>query len=159
MIDEIDLIALLADHAELARLCDLLEGVADDLPALPADDDATSLCHMLEHRLPTHEAREHRFRETVFAAQSMPNGEPLLDRIRCRGVSQIMQAQDLIAALQPSASPLPATTLGYMLRCFFEGCRADMAFEELAILVLADRRLTPTASTLLRDSLERRCRD
>ncbi|AOH87043.1 hypothetical protein AWL63_22900 (plasmid) [Sphingomonas panacis] len=113
---------------------------------------------MLEHRLSTHEARERRFMETVFAAQSVPSGEALLDRIRCRGVSQVMQAQDLIAALQPYAAPLPATTLGYMLRCFFEGCRADMAFEELAILVLAERRLTPAARSLLRNSLDQRCR-
>jgi hypothetical protein len=45
-----------------------------------------------------------------------------------------------------------------MLRCFFEGCRADMAFEELAILALADKRLTPAARGLLRDSLDQRCR-
>jgi hypothetical protein len=158
MIDEIDLIAMLADHIELARLCDLLEAVADGLPTLPDQDDASWLCQTLEHRVPTHEARERRFMETVLAAQSMPNGDAVLDRIRCRGVAQVMQAQDLVAALQPNASPLPATALGYMLRCFFEGCRADMAFEELAILALADKRLTPAARGLLRDSLDRRCR-
>jgi hypothetical protein len=157
MIDEIDLIALLAEHAELARLCDLLESVADDLPSLPTDEDATSLCRTLEHRLPAADAQERRFMETVFAPQGMPGGEAVLARIRGRGVSQVVQIQDLIAALEPGASPLPATTIGYMLRCFFEGCRADMAFEQLAILGLADRRLTRAARTLLHDSLERRC--
>jgi hypothetical protein len=91
MIDEIDLIALLADHIELARLCDLLEAVADGLPTLPDQDDASWLCHTLEHRVPTHEARERRFMETVFAAQSTPNGAGVLDRIRCRSVAQVMQ--------------------------------------------------------------------
>lgn len=158
MIDEIDLIALLIDHAELACLCDMLESVADALPTLPEEDDAAWVCRELENRLPTHEARERRFLETVFAPRTMPNGEAVLDRIRCRSVSQVVQAQDLVAALLPGASPLPATTLGYMLRCFFEACRADMAFEELAILGLAEQRLTSAARTLLRDSLDRHCR-
>jgi hypothetical protein len=36
-----------------------------------------------------------------------------------------------------------------MLRCFFDGCRRALAFEELAILNLARRRLSPETGALL----------
>ena len=45
--------------------------------------------------------------------------------------------------------------LGYMLRCFFDGCRRAMDFTELAILALGERRLTRDARALLIGSLAR----
>jgi hypothetical protein len=45
-----------------------------------------------------------------------------------------------------------------MLRCFFDGCRSGIAFEELAIRTLADRRLTHEARMLLDSRLQASCR-
>ena len=47
VIDEIDLVRLLAGHAELRTLCDLLEACADTLPVMPSPAQTTVLCQRL----------------------------------------------------------------------------------------------------------------
>lgn len=159
MIDEIDLMAMVADHASLGLLCDRLEDVADALPRLPPQSHALQLCRELEHRPAMHEARERALLTRLFGTcPAEPSHAALLQHIRNRNGSHVVQAQDLMAALQPADSSLPASTLGYMLRSFFEGCRTDTAFEELAILQIAGERLTANARALLQHSLAARCR-
>lgn len=159
MIDEIDLVAMNADHADLEQLCDRLEDVADALPRLPLPSMALQLCRELEHRPPTHEARDRALLRTLFGSGPMvPSQAVALQHIHHRSGSHVVRGQDLAAALQPGSGSVPASTLGYMLRNFFEGCRAAMAFEELAILHFAGDRLTPDARTLLELSLKARCR-
>lgn len=159
VIDEIDLVAMVADHADLGLLCDRLEDVADALPGLPSPPMALELCGELDHKPPTHEARESALLRTLFGRDPMASSQAVaLQHIHDRSGSHVVLAQDLAAALQPEGTRIPANTLGYMLRSFFEGCRAAMAFEELAILHFARDRLTPGARVLLEDSLEARCR-
>lgn len=159
MIDEIDLVAMVADHADLGQLCDRLEDVADALPRMPLAGANLRLCHELEYRPATHEAREHALVKRLFGTGTTePCGVAALQHIRHRSGSHVVQAQDLVTAFQAGDPCLPPSTLGYMLRCFFEGCRASMAFEELTILQLAGDRLTPRARILLEHSLEARCR-
>ncbi|MCK8785874.1 hypothetical protein M0638_15955 [Roseomonas sp. NAR14] len=47
-----------------------------------------------------------------------------------------------------------AEALGYMLRCFFDGCRRALAFEELTLLVLARRHLSAATEALLMACLD-----
>ena len=158
MIEEIDLAAIVADHADLARLCDRLEDVADALPRLPSQAMADQLCRDLEHRPRAHEMGERTLFDLLFDGDPIAPGRAAAFRhIRHRRSAHVVQAQDLVTALQPGNSSLPASTLGYMLRCFFDGYRTDMAFEELAILQFAGDRLTPDARALLEHSLELRC--
>jgi hypothetical protein len=159
VIDEIDLAAMAADHAALDRLCDRLEDVADTLPRPLSHGVALQLCHELERLPPSHEVRERALFARLFGiADQSPCQAAALWHIRRRWGSHVVQAQDLAAVLQPGESGLSPATFGYMLRCFFEGCRADMAFEELALLTFAGECLTPAARALLELSLEARCR-
>lgn len=82
----------------------------------------------------------------------------VLAHIRARHAVDAANAENLIAAREPSPNEqyrLPPETLGYMLRGVFDGWRRAMDFNELAILTLGDRRLTPQARELLIASLER----
>jgi hypothetical protein len=160
MIDEVDLIAVVVDHAGLSRLCADLEAVADRLPLPPDPADAARLREELLHLLPAHDARERAFARHILApAGGGPAAPAILRQIEKRRAACVVQGQDLAAMIAPEAMPASADMLGYMLRCFFEACRQAMVFEELAILHLARRRLTGDARTLLIRSLTLRCAD
>lgn len=158
MIDEVDLVGLVAGHARLARLCDALEIVADRLPVMPGEDEALHLCEELGHAVPTHEARERAALAALFGTSpATGQNEAITRHIRDCQASCIVQGQDLVAALS-SETPAPCTEmLGYMLRSFFQTCRQAMAFEELAILHMGARRLTSDATALMCSSLGARC--
>ncbi|MBB3910295.1 hypothetical protein [Sphingomonas desiccabilis] len=160
VIDEIDLVPLLCEHARGEQLCRRLEACADALPDLPDAEAIAALCDALEAQAVERPSREDALLDVLFGAEAPPLADTLLAYIRAQHVTCAVQAQDLLAVLRPHAvdrGPC-AATLGYMLRCFFEGCRAAMAFEELAIRTLAERRLTPAARLLLDDRLQARCR-
>lgn len=153
VIDEIDLIGLVADHAATERLCMRLEACADQLPERPAPAESDALCAALQSRILDHVNREDRLIAAMFAHDLRdPLCRALLDHIHTRHVACTVLAQDLIAAIDATAlghRAICPEALGYMLRCFFEGCRAVMALEELAILALAGTRLTREARALL----------
>lgn len=158
MIHEIDLMPMVSDHAGIALLCDRLERVADALPARPTPDQTQQLCSDLEHRLPAHEKVEITLQRRLFPRrQPDPMRAAALDRMRKNMASHVVEAQDIVLALQTDDSLISAETLGYMLRSFFEGCRKAMAFEELAVLSFARERLTQDARDLLEESIPRRC--
>jgi len=159
MVDEIDLVAMVVDHAALARLCADLEAVADRLPVPPDPTDAARLREGLLQLLPAHEAREHALGRQLFGkASKTPPAAAILCHIERQRAACVVQGQDVATALADAARHAPET-LGYMLRCFFDACRQAMAFEELAILHLSSRRLTRDARALLLRSLVRRCAD
>jgi hypothetical protein len=157
VIDEIDLIGLVADHGAIERLCVRLEGCADQLPKRPAADAVADLCAALQARVLDHLDREDRLLVAMFARElHNPLCRALVDSIHSRHVGCAVLAQDLIATLKAHSAgqrTICADALGYMLRCFFDGCRAAMAFEELAILTLASTRLTREARSLLASRL------
>ena len=101
---------------------------------------------------------KHRFSFFPVGNSSSLHVEEVLARIRARHAIDDSSAQDLIAALDPESTEpdrFPPEMLGYMLRCFFDGCRRAMDFTELAILALGERRLTRDARALLIGSLAR----
>jgi hypothetical protein len=158
LIEEIDLVAMVSDHADLARLCSDLEACADGLPTRPHATETRRLRGVLERQPLSHHVRQQTLSEKLFAAtRRNPGLSAALAHIRCRGIAQVGQAQDLAAALRPDSISPTAETLGYMLRGFFDGCRADMAFEELAILQFAGERLTASARAFLSWSFAARC--
>jgi hypothetical protein len=157
VVDEIDLVRLVADHTATERLCACLEDCADRLPERPAPEEIDALCEGLQSRVLDHVEREDQLLAAMFE-RDMPDPlcHSLIAHIHARHVACTVQAQDLISALKAGSAgqrTVCAEALGYMLRCFFDGCRAAMAFEELTILALADTRLTPGARALLADRL------
>lgn len=161
VIDEIDLVPLLSEHIRTEQLCRQLEACADALPDLPEPEEIASLCAGLEAHATDRIEHEEAVLDTMFGgAEAEPLGDTLLSHIRARHVACAVQAQDLLAVLRPhSVDRGPcAATLGYMLRCFFDACRNAMAFEELAIRTLADKRLTTAGRTLLDTRLQASCR-
>jgi len=162
VIDEIDLAGLVASHATTDRLCTWLEACADRLPERPDPAEALALCAELEGRLLTHIEQEEQLLNAMFARDMAdPLCHILIDHIGTCHSACATQAHDLIGALDPDAPGrrhLCAEALGYTMRSFFDGCRAAMAFEELSILTLADKRLTPAARQLLVRRLATSCR-
>ncbi|EIZ80745.1 hypothetical protein WSK_0718 [Novosphingobium sp. Rr 2-17] len=159
MIDEIDLAALLANHAGLARLCAELEAVADRLPSRPTKAEVARLSEELLLRLPASDRRDRTTLNHIFLGthDSEPGKAALAEIGRQRSVC-IGQAQDIASVLDPNdLSKLTVETLGYMLRCFFQSSRQAIVFEELAVLHLAAARLTAEARALLVESVARHC--
>lgn len=155
VIDEVDVVGLVSDHAVLDRLCDRLEQHADWLPKRPSAREADALRADLRVALGRHVVREERLFTRLFAASlSQPLCHTLIDQVAARHTECLAQAEDIVAALQPDSAAVPcAEAFGYMLRCFFAGCRQAMAFEELALLTLAGDRLTLAARALLTQRL------
>ncbi|WP_294392928.1 hypothetical protein [uncultured Sphingomonas sp.] len=162
VIAEIDLMRIVAEHAAIEHLCKRLESIADTLPERPSPGAVVIVTEELEELLGAHNSHEDQVLEAMFA-RDLPRllTHSLLDHIHARHISCAVQAQDLSAALMAGAEgehAVPAETLGYMLRCFFEGCRDAMAFEQLAILALAGNRLTDGARALMTERMAQTCR-
>jgi len=157
VIQEIDLVRLVGEHRRRAALCDRLEAVADRLPDRPAPDEAAAIERALAAVVERDERDEIALlRAMLLHGPVQPLARSLIDHIRRRHASDAAAAQELTAALQPTAArdPVPsAETLGHMLRGFFTGCRRAIDFEQLTILTLAGHRLTPDARALLVEAL------
>lgn len=122
--------ALLDEHDELARLCDELEVFADHLPAPTSFGFVTTL-RRIERLLPL----RHRHARELFESMDASGGPQQAPKLMKRVLAHHLEDEDLLDDLLEaiSASPgtsLPANTLGYMLRCFFSGCRRAMLLDE-----------------------------
>eukprot|EP01037_Dinobryon_pediforme_P031313 gene31313-35742_t len=155
VIDEVDVVGLVSDHAALGRLCDRLEHHADRLPQRPSPAEANALRTELRVAFGRHVVREERLFLRLFAASlAQPLCHALLDHITAQHSACLAQSEDIVAALKPEHGAAPcAEAFGYMLRGFFQGFRQAMAFEELALLTLGGDRLTPVARAMLTQRL------
>lgn len=133
------------DHDAQQALCLELEQIADMLPALPPPARIRRICAQIEgvsvHHFPRAEAI---FED--FAAQ--PGSQVTGAMLRTLSKIQAIDAahgQDLIATLWDDTARGKVGhpgELGYMLRCFFDGCRRAIAFKEVLAMVVdcGDRR-------------------
>lgn len=155
VIDEIDVVGLVSDHAAFDRLCDRLEQHADRLPERPSPREADALRAELRVALGRHVVREERLFARLFAVSlAQPLCHALLDHVTARHSTCLAQAEEIVAALNPEGGATPcAEAFGYLLRGFFQGFRQAMAFEELTLLTLGDERLTPAARAMLTQRL------
>lgn len=155
----LDLARLLTGYAELRTLCNRLEECADALPTMPSYDENSAIRARLSESIERDAYGSGLLLEAIFNREpQQPLTAAVLAHIRARHAVDAANAQDLIAALDPSPDEqyrLLPETLGYMLRGVFDGWRRAMDFTELAILTLGDRRLTAQARELLIASLER----
>ncbi|MCA3256144.1 MAG: hemerythrin domain-containing protein [Alphaproteobacteria bacterium] len=132
-----DVAQVFRDHDQMDALCALLEEIADSLPR-PQADACTEAIERLERFVPVHVRHD----DDVFAR--LIGDVHLRERLTGQHNEDLGLSQELSLALEPLAAG--GTTddpdaLGYMLRCFFNGCRRSMLVEELAIQAA----LTPRA--------------
>jgi hypothetical protein len=155
MIDEIDLVGLIAEHQRWLRLCARLEAVADALPERPTMIEVAALRAQLRNLLPDGGAMTDFPLRALFVREAAePLGHRLLERLRLRRSVLSAEAQDLEDMIAPEAQErVAADTLGYMLRCVFTTCREVAMLELLALLVIAPARLTQAARAVLIERL------
>ena len=156
VIEDIDLAAIVADHARLRAVCDSLEACADALPDRPSD--AAALWLSLRAVVACHDREEATVIDTLFACDlGNPLTAALLGRVRARRLSDAIHADDVLAALSELSTSerwQPCVeAFGYMLRGVFDSCRLTMDFTELAILTLGTGRLSRSARAMLVDGL------
>ncbi|MDF2495636.1 MAG: hypothetical protein K0S66_2570 [Sphingomonas sp.] len=158
VVQEVDLMRIVADHASVAALCDALEKCADALPARPDEATAARLCAGLERVTAASQADEWALATLLRSIATDDLPVALLRLIDARRSANAGYAQELLGALRPGDGDQHTDphVLGYMLRCFFTGCRSSIELEQLAILAVAHHRLTPDGRALLVDALSRR---
>ena len=153
VIHELDLARLIATHARVRDVCDRLEACADALPRRLSDAETDAVCRDLRTVFVSYPRDEDTLIAALFARGL---GDPLtaavVTRMRARHVSDAIQADDILAALSGVSAPC-AEAFGYMLRGFFDGCRREIDFTELAILALGAGRLSRNARAILVDGL------
>jgi hypothetical protein len=155
VIDEHEIIWLIAGRHTQRRLCADLERIADNLPDLPS---AEAVRH-IEDRLFGYADRHlpHQtelFRRLLGDTVSAPAAR-ILKEIQHNHAVDAMHADDLsveLRRLSGASRAVPAGELAYMLHCFFDGCRRAMAYEELALLNFGEERLTPAAKSAVMQS-------
>ena len=159
---ERDVLRLVADHRRLGELCDLLECCADELPAMPPASVVEQICEALTELMGQDVSDPSPYPDVASLYDPTdPLALVLMKEVHARHAADTLHAQDLVDALRgvpDMTHRLSPDTIGYMLRCFFEGCRQAMNCEELAILALARDRLPQSTHRILIDSLRRRSR-
>ena len=152
-IHEAEVAALLVRHGTLRQLCCDLEQCANHLPERLAIVEAAAISDALADALAGHDlAGDVR----LATADSAEAGErcALSDRIRYRYTIDRLHAEDLRDALALAAASgrRGTDTLGYMMRCLFDGCRRNIDLEA-TVLLLARERMTVPARAALTKSL------
>lgn len=144
--DPLDVLAR-AHQAQL-ELCDTLERIADDLPAVIPSGMTRWIARSLTHELPLHHRDEERglfpLLERRCAPSDLPPGaiaQLCMEHAADEDLAgEIAEALSLLAGTDDQANP---NALGYMLRCFFECLRRHLVWEDTIILPMAQRALTP----------------
>lgn len=138
--------SILEEHAELRRLCDELEVMADRLPAARAEE-LQRVTSMLDDLAAHHERERRALDEMLLASESAGLWVFLRSRVAAHHNEAENLSLDIVDALScrdPIGSVRDANAAGYMLRCFFESYRRTLLIEELILFGLARQQL-PTA--------------
>lgn len=132
------------DHDARGALCTELEGLADGLPSLPAPARIRRLCNQIETVTSLHFRRAAAILAEAAAGLDVAPIRDVLDQLRDMHAIDATHGEDLIAALWDSiarGTTVRPGEVGYMLRCFFDGCRRVIALENLLLTLIG------TAST------------
>lgn len=149
MIDEIDLMPLVREHHSWSRLCERLEGMADRLPQWPSVIEAAALRIQLGEAIPLDGSQELRLVELTDDQNARWESGDCLARVVERRMALTVQAQDVTEMLGGTESQTDPRVLGYTLRNVWETCRELMTAELFGLMIVARRRLTPSAKALI----------
>jgi len=144
-IDPLDFI--LKEHVAHQKLCDLLEEIADVLPAGVDQKKAQRAANLLKYELPLHHQIEEQalFPLLVKYANCDDNAGEIVTRLNEEHLIDESFAEELIEFLEQLSQGKQledANMFGYMLRGFFENYRRHILWENNVVLPLARRRLT-----------------
>jgi hemerythrin-like domain-containing protein len=135
------------DHARQMGLCDILEQIADSLPADMDRRRCREAASALRHDLPLHHLDEEQGLFPLLrrhAAQS-EKLSAIMARLSSEHMADESFAEELTEELERLAegrSPSNPEALGYMLRGFFESYRRHIHWENEFLLPLAREMLT-----------------
>lgn len=119
------------DHVIQRLLCDDLERVADQLPALPTLPELRRISDRILCVTNTHFPRAEEVLRRMPVEQR-PSAA-LLDVLHQMHVLDEMHGQDLVVTLWQHVGAVAGANVGqlsYMLRCFFDGCRRAIRLKE-----------------------------
>jgi hypothetical protein len=129
------------DHDARGALCTELELLADGLPVLPAPARVRRLCNQIETVTSLHFRRADAILVAAAAGLDALPVRDMLEQLRGMHVMDATHGEDLITTLWDSTARGTIARpgeFGYMLRCFFDGCRRAIALEN-AILTLIEK--------------------
>lgn len=145
----LDLLEL--DHARQAELCDVLEQIADSLPADMDRRRCREAASALRHELPLHHLDEEKGLFPLLRRHASQSDKlaAIMARLSSEHAADEGFAEELTEELEnlgAGITPANPEALGYMLRGFFESYRRHIHWENEILLPLA--RETLTASDL-----------
>lgn len=153
-LDEID-----EAHVRKLALCDLLEGIADDLPN-PDRANCMRAAAQITIELPIHHADEDLGLFPILRGCCRPEDrvEPLLARLEDEHLDDEATMEEIVTLLRRyaagEASDSDADAAGYALRGFFEGQRRHLALEDVMVMPLARMRLNRADLKRLKHQME-----
>jgi len=127
------------DHDARHVLCTELESLADGLPALPAPARVRRLCNQIETVTSLHFRRADAILAGAAAGLDLLPERDTLEQIRDMHVMDATHGEDLIGVLWDSTARGTVARpgeFGYMLRCFFDGCRRAIALESMMLTLI-----------------------
>ncbi len=134
-----------AEHDLHAALCDLLETIADALPASVSPDQCARAASALKIDLPLHHAdEEYGLFPLLRAACDDNETTEILARLEEDHLGDEANSHELVPVLEAIAAgrqPDNPNMVGYMLRGFFEAYRRHIEWENRVVLPLARARL------------------
>jgi len=131
------------DHDVRGALCAELESLADGLPSLPCPARVRRLCNQIEAATSFHFRRADAILIAAADGLDVPPVPEMLGRLRDMHVMDAMHGEDLITVLWDSTARGAVTRpgeFGYMLRCFFDGCRRAIALESMVLAAIEKER-------------------
>ena len=136
------------DHDRQARLCDILEQIADGLPADVDRRRCLEAATALRYDLPLHHLDEEKGLFPLLRKHAAQSGKltVITARLSSEHSADESFAEELteaLEALSATGSTRNPEALGYMLRGFFESYRRHILWETEILLPLARQTLTP----------------
>jgi hypothetical protein len=128
------------DHEAQRALCAELEQVADGLPDLPPPPRVRRLCGQIELVATRHFPRAEAILADLGSSEGSLRGRVMRSLSEMHSLDAV-HGQDLVAALWSSVAAgvvIKPGELGYMLRCYFDGCRRAIAVQEALLLPCDD---------------------
>lgn len=122
------------EHAIQRALCDNLETIADTLPAAPSPMQIALIEEQIERI--SKQSHPHAIAMLMALPAERHPSEEALAALTAMHSLDASHGDDLITALwnyDEEDPGRPESALGYMLRCYFDGCRRAIAFTEALV--------------------------
>jgi len=137
---------IIYEHDLQARLCDLLEQIADCLPDNVNPSAAQAAVSAIDG-LYRHHKHEEKCLFPLIQKRALPqdNIDQILDHLKnehSADESLASEMQESLEILAAGNNPENPNMLGYMLRGFFENYRRHLSWENTVLLPLVRERLT-----------------